>query len=147
MEKESVDQKFKKITTLLSKMGEVKEANLSLVKQFSNPETNEIPKKSFLGINVGDIIPLNELNDSYGVCIYSHQSNLKFVVVAEKYSVVSIHSHNFKERIKLMEGKLRELVTNQMLLPGQEIVLEPSKEHGFISEDFSIYSIKMYLTE
>lgn len=144
--KETFDDKLKKVTGLVSQMSALKDCNLKLAKSYSSKDKEEIPKKAFLGIQIGDTIHLNEDATCYGVCIFEDMEMLKFVIVAEKYSVVNVHSHDFKESLKMMEGRIRETISNQVLLPGTHIIFEPTKEHGFISEDFSMYAIKVHLT-
>lgn len=139
--------KLEQIVKLVAKMEVVKNANLTLSKQFQSTEKNVINQDSFLGIEVGSRIDLDAFGTYYGICIYEDDSHLIFVVVAEKYSILNIHSHNFRETLKVMEGRIRELVSSQVLLPGDSIVLEPTKEHGFISEQFSIYSMKVTLNK
>lgn len=144
---DKTSEKLGQIVELVSKMSVLKDQNLELSKQYQSDERKVITKDSFLGIEVGSRIDLDSHGTYYGICIYEDTFSVKFVVVAEKYSVLNVHSHNFKESLMLIEGRVRELVSNQVLLPKDRIIIEPTKEHGFMSEEFSIYSMKVYLQD
>lgn len=142
-----IDNKLEQIVELVSKMDELKDSNLELSKKYQSNQNGVITKDSFLGIEVGSRIDLDSTNTYYGICIYEDSCSLIFAVVAEKYAVLNIHSHDFKETLSMIKGRVRELVSNKILLPGESIIIEPTKEHGFISELFSVYSMKVFLQE
>ena len=103
------DEKLEQITELVSKMEKLKDENLALSKQYQSSDQPMISKRFFLGVEVGSRIDLDPQGTYYGICIFADSDSIKFAVVARKYSILNIHSHDFKETIKILQCSLTSL--------------------------------------
>lgn len=144
---ETTDDKLSKITALVEKMDKLKDLNLELSKQYQEDDRVVIPKSAFLGIEVGARIDLDTQGTHYAICIFANDACLKFAVVGYKYSIVNIHSHDFEERLVMLEGRIREMVSQRIFLEEDRVILKAEQPHGFVSELFSIYSLEVFLKD
>ena len=137
------------IEQIAKKVFNLQELNRNIIEelemQYQEGHSNLIELKSFNGLRVGDVLELAPGVESFFIAQTSNE--LIFVVVSDQHGNVGSHNHDFTEEIKVIKGKLLEKISNILLEERDVMVVNPFKNHNFISQCFSIYSVKINLSK
>lgn len=136
-----------KIENLAEKVFNLQKLNQDIVSElgmeYNKGDNNYIPLHSFNGLVEGDVIDLAPGVQSYFVT--QTKTEMIFIVISEREGNVGSHHHDFREEIKVIKGKLLEKLSNIMLEEKDVMILHPFKNHNFVSQTFTIYSVKINL--
>lgn len=136
-----------KIDQIANKIFSLQKLNREIVTElgieYSKGENNYIPLHSFNGLKEGDVIDLAPGVQSYFVA--QTKNEMIFIVISENQGNVGSHHHDFMEEIKVIKGKLLEKLSNIILEEKDVMIVHPFKNHNFVSQTFTIYSVKINL--
>jgi quercetin dioxygenase-like cupin family protein len=136
------------ILGLAGRIMEVKQESLkTLSETYQDQTTSFIPQENFIGVQVGDVITLDEEGKNTATCVYASESHIVYLTINEKGYKVQPHSHDFKEIIYVIEGKIKEKYSDNVAFSGESIEVRPLEIHSFEAHDFSVYTATITLNK